>query len=248
MQHHDAYGTPHYQRHYLKRNSSTTMAKHYQQRCCSSYDTRTRLLNRLGIFDVPQKNTLRKPTQPSPIKTVSTGRPTTCRPNRLSSLLGSVEPIHAKLNDSTEFSSSLLVEENASSESSACCAPSTTTTRTSNSSRVHFNETVSVVEIPSRYQYSDRIKKFIWSDRYELSENAERNVVEFAHEGYDWRNVVMDEDMYIDSINGTLMHPCHFLDSTTTTNDDKCGDYKSDDNDGFRPLARSDSRTQQKII
>lgn len=61
---------------------------------------------------------------------------------------------------------------------------------------------------------------------------AERNMIEFEAEGLDWRNVVLDDDMYIDSINGQLIHPCHF--------DDFAEDTKNDDN-AFVPLTRLDS-------
>jgi hypothetical protein len=84
-----------------------------------------------------------------------------------------------------------------------------------NRKRIHFHETVRVVPIPSRYQYSDRIKQTIWSNRHELQEMAQRNLLEFESEGYDWKNVVLDEDMYLDAstVSGNqrqvLIHPCH---------------------------------------
>jgi hypothetical protein len=73
--------------------------------------------------------------------------------------------------------------------------------------RIAFQEEVDVLPIPTRHEYSDRIKSRIWSNRHELQENAERNAVEFASEGWNWRNVTEDEGMYICSASGELVHP-----------------------------------------
>ena len=97
-------------------------------------------------------------------------------------------------------------------------------------STVHFDDVVSVVKIPSRYQYSDRIKKSIWSGKRELMEMAERNIIEFEYEDYDWRKAVLDDDMYVDSVNGELVHPCHLSNPSEVLFED-----------GFPALARHDS-------
>jgi hypothetical protein len=75
------------------------------------------------------------------------------------------------------------------------------------STRIAFQDQVEVMPIPTRHEYSNRIKSRIWSNRYELQENAERNAVEFASEGWNWRNVTEDEGMYICSVSGELVHP-----------------------------------------
>lgn len=75
--------------------------------------------------------------------------------------------------------------------------------------RIAFDDQVEVMPIPTRHEYSNRIKSRIWSNRYELQENAERNAVEFASEGWNWRTVTEDEGMYVCSVSGELVHPCH---------------------------------------
>jgi hypothetical protein len=101
--------------------------------------------------------------------------------------------------------------------------------------RIMFEEQVQVMPIPTRYEYSERIKSRIWSNRHELQENAERNAVEFAAEGWNWRTVTEDDGtlrffwleqyflffqltmqflrlligMYICSQSGELVHPIH---------------------------------------
>lgn len=88
--------------------------------------------------------------------------------------------------------------------------------------RIHFNTDVTVVPIPSRHDYSDRIKKFLWSNGQEIQENAERNRVEFATEGWDWHSVLEDDEMYVDASTGELVHPCWFDDELveSPTHDD----------------------------
>uniref|UniRef100_A0A7S4IH93 Uncharacterized protein n=1 Tax=Odontella aurita TaxID=265563 RepID=A0A7S4IH93_9STRA len=75
--------------------------------------------------------------------------------------------------------------------------------------KLTFFDDVRVVPIPMRTEYSDRVRERLWSNRMELHENAQRNAVEFASEGWDWRTVTEDEGMYRCAVSGELIHPVH---------------------------------------
>ena len=75
--------------------------------------------------------------------------------------------------------------------------------------RITFREQVRVTPIPMRSEYSHRIRDRLWTNRIELHENAQRNALEFASEGWDWRTVTEDEGMYRCSVSGELIHPVH---------------------------------------
>ena len=85
---------------------------------------------------------------------------------------------------------------------------------------------------------------------------SRRNVVEFQAEGWDWRTVVEDEDMYIDVRTGQKLHPCHVeyhcqdqehQQQQHQSNEEEVDDDYSSDEDGddsyFQPLKRQESST-----
>jgi len=75
--------------------------------------------------------------------------------------------------------------------------------------RVCLDDNVSVIPIPMRTEYSDRVKGKMWSSAAELSHNASRNYIEFAAEGWNWRTVTEDEYMWKCAESGELIHPIH---------------------------------------
>jgi hypothetical protein len=231
-----------------------------KSRHASDEYTRTRLLNRLGLFQCPSGSVrLRyKPSSSSsPSGLVSSDLSTTKYPNlgrgtthhhnhhrRKPSILGEINPTQVKLKEgsvgvydddsSSSFSSTTQPSSfftsasptSSTADIAADCAtsknahhiaavlpPPSTCSLTPKCAkpRVRFNENVDVVSIPSRYQYSDRIRKVLWSNKHEIMENAERNIIEYEAEGWDWNTVVLEEEMFVDSLTGSLVHPCHLL-------------------------------------
>lgn len=76
--------------------------------------------------------------------------------------------------------------------------------------QITFDDVVQVLPIPKREEYSSRISSRLWSGSMEIHENAARNSVEFAAEGWDWRTVTEDEKMYICYATGERIHPVHY--------------------------------------
>jgi hypothetical protein len=74
---------------------------------------------------------------------------------------------------------------------------------------VSFDETVLVLTIPSKDSYSDRIRKYIWTEPHEMLQNTTRNAIEFASENWDWRQVADDVEFYICPVTREKIHPCH---------------------------------------
>lgn len=75
--------------------------------------------------------------------------------------------------------------------------------------RLSFNEQVSVCLIPQRSEYSKRIKSLMWPTPDEFMRSAQRNSIEFAAEGWDWRKTLEDDHMYRCVATNELIHPVH---------------------------------------
>ncbi|CAJ1940354.1 unnamed protein product [Cylindrotheca closterium] len=78
--------------------------------------------------------------------------------------------------------------------------------------RLSFDEKVEVLPIPMRHEYSQTERARLWSSAIEIHENATRNTIEFASEGWDWKNVLEDDKMYVCQATSELIHPCHYGD------------------------------------
>jgi hypothetical protein len=77
------------------------------------------------------------------------------------------------------------------------------------SRKLTFNEKVTVCPIPKREEYSKRIKEHLWQSPAEMRQNTQRNSIEFAAEGWDWRNTLEDDRMYRCVATNELIHPVH---------------------------------------
>lgn len=73
---------------------------------------------------------------------------------------------------------------------------------------ISFSSQCLVVEIPNRESYSTEEAKALWVPATELKELTERNMLEFAAEGWSPRDVVEEQDMVMD-VDGTFLHPIH---------------------------------------
>ncbi len=165
---------------------------------------RSKLLNRLGIYKtVPVRNSVER--RKHVIRSLSA--PLSSHPS-LHHKRANVLTFRLPLNDSNDSSSTpshpplsfMPVPISPPSSSNSSLA-------TSHERTIQFQDEVLVLPIPSRHDYSERIKKFLWSGAEELSETIERNRAEFASEGWDWHSVLEDDEMYVDAKSGELVHP-----------------------------------------
>jgi hypothetical protein len=186
-----------------------------------SQEIRSRLLSRLGIYDASSSATLS-----SAATTPSSSQPMTAAQQRRVRILrgmgvgytmfksppdgsatrkplNGVVPSKEPLKVNYEEKDDLVGGEN-NVDDDVVMADNLLKKKTT---RIAFVDEVDVLPIPTRHEYSDRIKSRIWSNRHELQENAERNAVEFASEGWNWQSVKEDDEMYICSASGELVHP-----------------------------------------
>ena len=116
---------------------------------------------------------------------------------------------HDEKEDSPSLSMSV------SSENDANSADALSVTDTGASRKLKFNEQVEVCLIPKKEEYSKRVRVHLWNSPEEMAANAHRNTVEFAAEGWDWRNVMEDENMYRCLATNELIHPVHIEQPST---------------------------------
>jgi len=165
---------------------------------------RSKLLNRLGIYKtVPVRNLTG--TRKHVILSLPSG---TCSHPTLHQRRSNVLPFRLPLNDCNDSSSKPPHEQLAFTPASISPLSSSVATLAQTPERsIQFQNEVLVMPIPSRHEYSSRIKKFLWSGAEELSQSIERNRAEFASEGWDWHSVLEDDEMYVDAQSGELVHP-----------------------------------------
>jgi hypothetical protein len=75
---------------------------------------------------------------------------------------------------------------------------------------VTFDNEVTVNIVPSHLDYSERMRKTLWFSSEEMQFNYARNVIEFTAE--DWNpEHCLEEDQFIITDDGALIHPVHLL-------------------------------------
>eukprot|EP00586_Coscinodiscus_wailesii_P002970 CAMPEP_0172485778 /NCGR_PEP_ID=MMETSP1066-20121228/13965_1 /TAXON_ID=671091 /ORGANISM="Coscinodiscus wailesii, Strain CCMP2513" /LENGTH=220 /DNA_ID=CAMNT_0013251243 /DNA_START=28 /DNA_END=690 /DNA_ORIENTATION=- len=175
--------------------------KQRQQQSQSQTNIRNKFLHKLGI------------PKPSPANSTAGD----AQKPREVLLLRNALPIQERLKAQGDDRNQDINSERtpAPAATSASWASSLTTTtsrvsrRTSDELSISFNDNVSVVPIPMRNEYSDRVRGRLWTNVEEIHENAQRNLIEFAAEGYNWRDAKEDDEMYVCSATGDLVHPVH---------------------------------------
>lgn len=73
--------------------------------------------------------------------------------------------------------------------------------------KITFSAHVSVVDIPSRDSYSAEERETLWMPSHDLRQMTQKNLLEFAAEGWLWEDVVEEEGMVM--MDGSLIHPIH---------------------------------------
>lgn len=106
------------------------------------------------------------------------------------------------------FSAASLGNLTAASSHASCNSSSSLSKKSKSKRRVSLNEKVLSMPIPMRTEYSTTIKERLWSSSSDLYQNAVRNSIEFASEGWNWRTVCDDAQM-IQSASGERIHPIH---------------------------------------
>lgn len=77
-----------------------------------------------------------------------------------------------------------------------------------NRKSVAFENAVVVHQIPTRHEYSQRIRNTLWTNSVAMQKNYNRNVIEFTAENWDYRQCLEEEHFFVDQ-DGQLVHPVH---------------------------------------
>ncbi len=154
---------------------------------------RSRFLHRLGI-------------EKAPSQTLSAGKQPHCKVGLVNAKYRPQPPSRTRCHAPNASLSATISD----SPLSTTCFNSTSASKDRRNRAVTFQDEVTTYLIPTRYEYSERVRGQLWSSPEELQRNAVRNAVEFASEGWDWRKVVLDHDMIRNFLTGELIHPVHF--------------------------------------
>lgn len=74
---------------------------------------------------------------------------------------------------------------------------------------VHFDSDVTVVSIPTRYEYSQRMRQLLWNSPDNMRIDIVRNTIEFTADGWDWESAVEEEDHHYNALTHEYIHPVH---------------------------------------
>ncbi|CAB9511415.1 expressed unknown protein [Seminavis robusta] len=74
---------------------------------------------------------------------------------------------------------------------------------------VQFEHTVTGIEIRHHRDYPACDRKLMWNSFAEIQANADRNINEFRHDGWQWRNATEESEMVVQSV-GELVHPASY--------------------------------------
>lgn len=75
--------------------------------------------------------------------------------------------------------------------------------------RVHFNDHVQVALIPTRQEYSSRIRRFLWDTPVHMQQQIVRNTLEFTADGWDWQTSLEETEHYFNPHSNEYIHPVH---------------------------------------
>ena len=98
-------------------------------------------------------------------------------------------------------------DETISCDSSDDAYSESKSSRSGRKYRIRFHSYVKVVEIPDRNAYTSKQKRRMWNGNEAIRENAKRNKVEYEWEGWEWQNVIEEDEFCF--VDGQLLHPAH---------------------------------------
>eukprot|EP00980_Cylindrotheca_fusiformis_P001592 scaffold363_cov56-Cylindrotheca_fusiformis.AAC.11 len=86
---------------------------------------------------------------------------------------------------------------------------------------VTFKEVVTIRTIPHFARYPQELKRDLWNSSDEIRRMVQRNTIEFRAEGWDWRKVILEDQMRYNIVTGDLVHPAHYQKSVNDMDEDE---------------------------